>query len=53
MKDVPFKIEQQQKDAIFEINENFFEATKVTLKSPSPDKQLVTIKRYPQQFKES
>ena len=31
-KDVPFKLNQQHKDAIFEINESLLKATKVSLK---------------------
>ena len=42
-KDVPFKLNQQHKDAIFEINESFLKATKVSLKLPLPDKQLVIL----------
>ena len=34
---------QQHKDAIFEINESFLRATKVSPKLPLPDKQLVII----------
>ena len=36
-KDVPFKLSQQHKDAIFEINESLLKATKVSLKLPLPD----------------
>ena len=42
-KDVPFKLNQQHKDAIFEINESLLKATKVSLKLPLPDKQLVIM----------
>ena len=42
-KDVPFKLSQQHKDAIFEINESLLKATKVSLKLPLPDKQLVIM----------
>ena len=42
-KDVPFKLSQQHKDAIFEINENLLKATKVSLNLPLPDKQLVIM----------
>ena len=42
-KDVPFKLSQQHKDAIFEINESLLKATKVSLKLPLLDKQLVIM----------
>ena len=42
-KDVLFKLSQQHKDAIFEINESLSKATKVSLKLPLPDKQLVIM----------
>ena len=42
-KDVLFKLSQQHKDAIFEINESLLKATKVSLKRPLPDKQLVIM----------
>ena len=42
-KDVPFKLEQQHKDAIFETNESLLKATKVSLKLPLPDKQSVLM----------
>ena len=42
-KDVPFKLEQQHKDAIFEINESLLKANKVSLKLLLPDKQLVIM----------
>ena len=42
-KDVPFKLNQQHKDAIFEINESLLKGTKVSLKLPLPDKQLVIL----------
>ena len=42
-KDPPFKLSQQHKDAIFEINESLLKATKVSLKLPLPDKQLVIM----------
>ena len=41
--DVPFKLSQQHKVAIFEINESLLKATKVSLKLPLPDKQLVIM----------
>ena len=41
--DVPFKLSLQHKDAIFEINESLLKATKVSLKLPLPDKQLVIL----------
>ena len=40
-KDVLFILEQQLKGAIFEINETLLKATKVSLKFPLPDIQLV------------
>ena len=42
-KDVPFKLEQQHKAAIFKIIKCLSKATKVTLKLPLPDKQLVIM----------
>ena len=42
-KDVPFKLTQQHKDAIFEINESLLKARKVSVKLPLPDKQLVIM----------
>ena len=42
-KDVPFKLEQQHNDAIFEINKSLLKATKVFLKLPLPEKQLVIM----------
>ena len=42
-KDVPFRLSQQHKDAIFEINESLLKATKVSLKLPLPDKQLAIM----------
>ena len=42
-KDVPFKLNEQHKDAIFEINESLLKATKVSPKLPLPDKQLVIM----------
>ena len=42
-KDVPFKLSQQHKDAIFEINESLLKATKVSLKLPLPDEHLVIM----------
>ena len=42
-KNVPFKLNQQHKDAIFELNKSLLKATKVSLKLPLPDKQLVII----------
>ena len=41
--DVPFKLSQQQEDAIFETNESLLKATKVSLRLPLPDKQLVIM----------
>ena len=41
--DVLFKLSQQHKDAIFEITESLLKATKVSLKLPLPDKQLVIL----------
>ena len=42
-KDVPFKLEQSHKDTIFEINEALLKATKLSLKLPLPEKQLVIM----------
>ena len=42
-KDVPFKLKQQQKDAIFENHKSLSKATKVSLKLPLPDEQLVIM----------
>ena len=42
-KDVTFKLEQQHNDAIFEINESLLKATKLSLRLPLPDKQLVIV----------
>ena len=42
-KDTFFKLEQRHKDGIFEINESLLNATKLSLKSPLPDKQLVIM----------
>ena len=42
-KDVPFKLSQKHKDAIFEINECLLRATKMSLKLPLPDKELVVM----------
>ena len=42
-KNVPLKLSQQHKDAIFQINESLLKATKVSLKLPLPDKQLVRM----------
>ena len=38
-----FKIEQRHKDEIFDITESLLEATKLSLKLPLPDNQLVII----------
>ena len=42
-KDTLFKLEQRHKDVIFDINESLLEATKLSLKLPLPDKQLVIM----------
>ena len=42
-KDTIVKVEQRHKDAIFDINESLLKATKLTLKLPFPDKQLVLM----------
>ena len=42
-KDTIFKLEQRHKDVIFDINESLLKATKLSLKLPLPDKQLVIM----------
>ena len=42
-KDVNFEMAQQHKGTIFEINENFAKAAKLSLRLPLPDKQLVIM----------
>ena len=42
-KDTTFKLEQRHKDVIFDINESLLKATKLSLKLPLPDKQLVIM----------
>ena len=42
-KDTTFKLEQRHKDVISEINESLLKATKLSLKFPLPDKQLVIM----------
>ena len=42
-KDTTFKIEQRHKDVMFEINESLLKATKLSLKLPLSDKQLVIL----------
>ena len=42
-KDTIFNLEQRHKDVIFEINESLLNATKLSLKLPLPEKQLVIM----------
>ena len=42
-KDTIFTVEQRHKDVIFDINESLLKATKLSLKLPLPDKQLVIM----------
>ena len=42
-KDTTFKLEQRHKDVIFDINESLLKATKLSLKLPLPEKQLVIM----------
>ena len=42
-KDTTFKLEQRHKEVIFDITESLLKATKLSLKLPLPDKQLVIM----------
>ena len=42
-KDTTFKLEQRHKDVIFDLNESLLKDTKLSLKLPLPDKQLVIL----------